>query len=218
MLKIVVFDGGFGGELFADRLEAELPVVEVIRVIDWRNAEKISASPRAARRIAENALRPYLGKVDLIIFANHLLSTTSLRYFQHKYKSQRFVGLTLRSKRIVSKKPTLIIATKPTARNLKFLTFARHINARTVCLDDWPLLIDDGELTSEVAQRDLATVRTKLNHFSPEQILLACGQFAESTSEFRRAFGHNVRIIDGFDDTIEEAQRVLGIKCLYKRK
>ena len=49
MLKIVIFDGGFGGELFADQLEAELDVVEVIRVIDWRNAEKILKSRREAR-------------------------------------------------------------------------------------------------------------------------------------------------------------------------
>ena len=34
MLKIVVFDGGYGGEFFADKLKEELPVVEIIRVID----------------------------------------------------------------------------------------------------------------------------------------------------------------------------------------
>ena len=39
MLKVVVFDSGFGGELFADYFEEEMPVVEIVRVIDWRNAE-----------------------------------------------------------------------------------------------------------------------------------------------------------------------------------
>ena len=70
MLKIVIFDSGYGGEFFADRLKAELPIVEIIRVIDWRNAEKILSSPRDARNIARDSLRPYIGKVDLIIFAN----------------------------------------------------------------------------------------------------------------------------------------------------
>ena len=55
MLKIVVFDSGFGGELFADRLESEIPVVEVIRVIDWRSANQILSSPRGARKAAEKA-------------------------------------------------------------------------------------------------------------------------------------------------------------------
>ena len=40
MLKIVVLDSGFGGELFADKLNDQLSIVEVIRVIDWRNANK----------------------------------------------------------------------------------------------------------------------------------------------------------------------------------
>ena len=58
MLKVVVFDGGYGGEFFADRLQDELPVIEIIRVIDWRNADKILKKPKAARKIAKNALRP----------------------------------------------------------------------------------------------------------------------------------------------------------------
>ena len=49
MLKVVVFDGGYGGEFFADQLEAELPILDIIRVIDWRNAEGLLASPRKAR-------------------------------------------------------------------------------------------------------------------------------------------------------------------------
>ena len=50
MLKIVVFDSGFGGELFADIIEEELPVVEVIRVIDWRNAKELQNNPRKSCR------------------------------------------------------------------------------------------------------------------------------------------------------------------------
>ena len=41
MLKVVVFDSGYGGELFADYLEEELPLVDIVRVIDWRNADKM---------------------------------------------------------------------------------------------------------------------------------------------------------------------------------
>ena len=69
MLKVVVFDNGYGGEFFADLLKEELPVIEIIRVIDWRHAKEIQESPRKARQLAKDALRPYIGRVDLIIFA-----------------------------------------------------------------------------------------------------------------------------------------------------
>lgn len=41
MLKIVVFDSGYGGELLADYLEDALPVIDIVRAIDWREAETI---------------------------------------------------------------------------------------------------------------------------------------------------------------------------------
>ena len=91
MLKVVVFDSGYGGELFADYLSEEIGTIEVIRVIDWRNAEDLQKSARLARKITENTLRPYLGQVDLIVFANYLLSVTSLKYFRRKYKKQKYI-------------------------------------------------------------------------------------------------------------------------------
>lgn len=218
MLKVVVFDGGFGGELFADRLETELPIVEVIRVIDWRHAEQILKSPKSARKAAEEALRPYLGKVDLVVFANYLLSTTSLKYFRHHYKNQKFTGFTFWSKRILANKHTLILTTKPTTKNLAYATFAHRIKAKTICLDSWPLLIDDGELTLEAMHQDLKTSLASINNFSPEQILLACGQFVDLMKEFRKTFGHNVRIVDGFDDTIDRIYHILSIKHPKKKK
>lgn len=87
MLKVVVYGCDYGAELFADRLEAELPVIEVIRVINWRPNEPTRQrfAKLRARKLAEKTLRPYIGKVDLIIFADLFLSTTSLKYFNHKY-------------------------------------------------------------------------------------------------------------------------------------
>ena len=217
MLKIVVFDSGFGGELFADRLESEIPVVEVIRVIDWRSANQILSSPRGARKAAEKALRPYVGNVDLIVFANYLLTTTSLKYFRRKYRNQKFVGLNLRSKRL-ARKPTLILTTKAVSRTLAYFQFAKNLRAKTICLDTWPHLIDDGELTSEDCERDLSAALRRVDNFSPQQILLACGQFTELTPKIRQIFGHNVRIVDSFDTAIIEICRALGIRSALTAK
>ena len=101
MLKIVVYDGGYGGELFADQLEEELSVAEIIRVIDWRNADQLLCSPKKARKTAMRALDPYIGQVDLIVLANYFLTATSLKYFTRKFKSQQFVGLKLPDRKSV---------------------------------------------------------------------------------------------------------------------
>ncbi len=214
MLKIVVFDSGYGGELFADKLEAELPTVEVIRVIDWRNADLILTSSRKAREIAEKTLRPYLNRVDLIIFANYLISTTSLKYFRKKYKGQKFVGFHLAPRRIEPEKRTMILTTTATTKNFAYFAFAHRIKAKTICLDCWPLLIDDGELTKEKFEEDINAASANCRNFSPQQVMLACGQFSELIPELRRIFGHNVRIVDSFDDTMRDVFTVLRLHVM----
>jgi glutamate racemase len=194
MLKIVVFDNGLGGELFAEKLEFELPIVEIIRVIGDPN---LAIARKDARHSAETALLPYIGKVDLIIFANYLLSATSLSYFRRKYKNQKFIGFQFQSRRIAPQKSTLIITTKATTKNLAYFAFSHRIKAKTVCVD---------------TPKILPTTLTNFSNFSPEQILLLCGDFSRFTPELRKTFGHNVRIVDSFEDTIREACRVLHIR------
>ncbi len=212
MLKIAVFDTGYGGELFADRLEKELPVVEVIRVITWRNARKMEEHPLAARKLTEESLRPYIGNVDLLVIANYQLSITCLSYLRKKYPNQKFIGFTLKPKRIV-KRPTIILTTKATTKNLAYIAAAHVLKAKTICLDRWPALIDDGELTDDHFKADLEPALGRVaSHFKPQQVLLACGQFSECTPRLRKVFGHNVRIVDSFDHTIAEAARTLRLK------
>lgn len=218
MLKIVVFDCGYGGELFADQLESELPVVNVIRVIDWRNSETILTQPKKARLVAENALKPYLGKVDLIIIANYSISTTSLNYFRRKYKNQKFVGLSLKSRRMLVKRSTLILTTTATTKSLTFFTLAMRTGAKTICLDSWPPMIDAGTLTNDNIESSLVSALGELRDFSPEQILLFCSQFSLFIPKFRKFFGHNTRIVDSFDDAIRDTYKILHLKGLPKQK
>ena len=200
MLKIAVCDTGFGGELFADRLEELLPIIEVIRIIDWRNALKMEQHPRESYKITEEALRPYIGTVDLIIIANYLVSANCLSRFRRKYPRQKFIGFTLHPRRI-AKRPVLILTTRATTRNLVYFNISHKMNAKTICLDRWPHLIDDGELTDDDFKRDLETA---IHHIKilPHQIMLACGQFTDLIPKLRQFFGHNTRIVDSFDDTI----------------
>ena len=212
MLKIVVFDSGYGGEFFADRLEEELPVIEIIRVIDWRNADKFLKNPKEARRLAVQDLRPYIGKVDLIIFANYLLSITSLKYFRRKYKNQRFIGLSLIKSTLPPKDNTLILTTKAVTKTINYHNFVFHLHrkTKTIILDSWPAKIDDGELTiSEIKE----TLEPYINRSSRSQeIFLICSQFYDLKSELIKLFGRNLKIHDDFSTLIRETCRVLKIR------
>lgn len=218
MRKIVVFDSGYGGELFADKLEAELPVVEIIRVIDWRNAENILKSPRKARKAAEAALRPYIGEVDLIILANQLLTITSLKYFRKKYKNQAFLGLGLEPPKS-TKKTTLILTTKALNKTLPYHYFLLKLKSRatTLCFDAWPNLIDDGVITDkdigEAAEEYFISSKEK-----PDSIILACSHFSNLKDELRNLFGYNVKIYDDTEDTIRKTYQSLHLRGVTKLK
>ncbi len=213
MLKIVVFDGGYGGEFFADQLKSELPIVEIIRVINWRNADKLLNSPKDARKIAVDSLRPYIGKVDLIIFANYLLSVTSLGYFKRKYKNQQFLGLDLKEPDTFIKNDTLILSTKALSKTFKYRYFVLNLrrNVKTIILDSWPNKIDDGELTKDEIQNTINHCLIKAN-FHPKEIILTCSQFHDIKSELKELFGYNTRIYDGFDDALKKVHKTLGIR------
>lgn len=213
MLKIVIFDSGYGGELFADYLENELPVFNIIRAIDWRHADEIQHHPKLARKLAEEALRPYFGKVDLIIFANYLLATTSFKYFCRKYKKQNFLAIKLNHPANFRYR-TVILTTKAVAKTFAHRRFARQIKARTHILDDWPILIDDGELGHAKIRRDLAPLLS----YKPEQLILTCTQFVDLERELRRIFGYNTKIINNFEEAAHDVCHILRIRGALKKQ
>jgi glutamate racemase len=213
MLKIVVFDSGYGGELFADCLKEELPVVEIIRVIDWRNTDKLVANQKTAREVAEAALRPYIDKVDLIIFANHLLSLTSLKYFQKKYKNQKFLGFNLEEPSTFIKNDVLILTTKALSKTISYHNFIFRLKrkTKTLTLDDWIIKIDDGELSFDEIRETI--LRTIVNtNFHPKEVILGCAQFNDIKNELYKTLGWNIKIYDSFADAIRRTHKTLHIR------
>ena len=219
MLKIVVFDGGFGGELFADYLNEKLPIVDVIRVIDWRNADKLLTKAKEARKVAETSLRPYLGKTDLIVFANHFLTITSLKYFCRKYKNQKFIGLNLKQPDSFEKRDTLILTTKAVTKTINFHNYLFRLKRKVkiLALDSWPAKIDDGELSYEEISKTINLSLLKEN-FKPKDVILACAQFSDIKTEIRACLGHNMKIYDSFDDAFRKTCKVLRIRGGLNKK
>lgn len=213
MLKIVVYDGGYGGEAFADQLEESLPTVEIIRVIDWRSSDELLKSSKSARHTALEALRPYIGRVDLIILANHLLTTTSLKYFSRKFKKQKFIGLKLPELDTFIARPTIILSTKALSKTINYHNYLFRLRrkADTICLDDWLPLIDDGELTNRMINRELKKFYIK-HHYVPTEVILACSHFHDIVPNLRKVMGQNLKIHDSFENTIRDACKVLKIR------
>lgn len=213
MLKIVVFDSGYGGELFADRLEETFPLADIIRVIDWRNAEEYLKTPRKARREAEDALRPYIGRVDLIILANYFLTATSLKHFTKKYQNQKFLGLKLPEPDTFIKRPTAILTTKTMVRTINYYNYLFRLKRKTttICLDHWLPQIDDGELTDATITREFARFCQK-HRYHPEEIILACSHFNDLIPTLREKIGRNLKIHDGFDEAIRQTGKILKIR------
>ena len=218
MLNIVVFDSGYGGEFFADWLEEEIPIVKITRVIDWRNATPLLESPKKARKIATTDLSQHIGKADLIVFANHLLSVTSLAYFRRKYKTQKFVGFGLAKPDRFIKRKVLVLTTKAMSRTLHYHNFLLHLKTKTktLCLDDWPALIDDGELSEEEI---IGTIDDflKKEKFCPEEIILACSQFQDIKPTLAKRFGKKVRIYDSYDQTLRQICKALRLRGSLKK-
>ncbi len=213
MLKIVIFDSGFGGELFADKLNEKIGVVEIIRVIDWRNADEYLDGKLKARRLAERALRPYIGKVDLIIFANTLLSITSLKYFKRKYKMQKFVGLGLKLPDTITDRDVLVLTTRAVAKTINFHNFLFRIRrtTRVLTLDAWPIKIDDGELNSGEIKQDINQFLSSKKYY-PSEVILACTHFSDIKKELRNVLGGNIKIYDSFEDGIEATCKILKLR------
>ena len=221
MLKIVVLDSGFGGELFADKLNDQLSIVEVIRVIDWRNANKYLYKKREARRAAEEALRPYLGKADLIVFANHFLTITSLKYFRRKYKNQKFLGMSLVMPSTFIDRNTLVLTTTAVSKTINFRNYVARLHRSNIVimtLDDWPAKIDDGELTKAEIEETLIDLIVSRKFF-PKEIILACSQFNDIIPELREVFNGSIKIHESFPDLYHDVCRTLRIRgALAKQK
>lgn len=214
MLKVVIFDSGYGGEFFADQLKEELPILEILRVINWREADKILLNPRTARQVAEDSIRPYIGKVDLIIFANYLLSLTSLKYFKHKYKNQKFLGFKLKFPDTFVKRDVLILSTSAVSKTISYRNFLLRIKrkTRTLNLDSWPAKIDDGELSPIEIKTIIRSFLVHHPGFDPKEIILASSQFNDIKAELKSIFGQSLKIYDSFDDTIRDVCKILNVR------
>lgn len=161
MLKIVVFDGGWGGEVIADFLESELGVMEIIREIDWANAPYDGKAISEICHLTEKCLTKYFDKVDLIVLAGYA-TTMASDYLQQRHKHQKIVGVGVNFYRILKsgKYPDRVTAImNQSLIDTDFCNSLRqNLPYSTIAIPDssgWEEQANVGDLSAKVLRTDL---------------------------------------------------------------
>lgn len=218
MLKIVVFDGGWGGEVVANYLEEELGVVEVVRVIDWKNTPYDEKNVEEIANFAEENLRNYFGKVDLIVLGGYAVGLAK-KLLHERHPEQKFIGpeinydLILRAR--CEPEQVAILAGKTIYDSLVRAEVREKLPYSTLILPDcggWEELINEDLMTKEILQAELAwdfvlqkqgkntgqinagdSTRKKLK---PDVVLVLNTHYWEIKEKIDEVFGWKVRVID----------------------
>jgi len=162
MLKIVVFDSGWGGELVADYLERELGVVEVVRVIDWANAPYENRSLAEITQLVEQNLQSYIGQVDVIVLGGYVVSM-ALSKMHELYPQQKFVGLGINYDLILRSRnyPERVVVLMDELLNQSSLRgeLRRKLLYSTLVMPDcsgWEDLVNRDALTKDILRSELS--------------------------------------------------------------
>lgn len=213
--KVIIFDNGYGGELFADYFEKELPIFDVVRVIDWSNSEKYYKSARAAREQMIEKLRPYANYPAIVIVSNILISLTSIKYLSQTFPNLQFFGFSLGTPKTKGRH-TLVLGTKETFKTIKYIRYRYGLGGHIheVPCDEWTKLIDGGEYYENRICADLIPY----DKYRPKTIIIACSHLLEVTPFLRRIYGPFVSIVDGRAETLRKICLELGIRGAAKKK
>ena len=219
MLKIAVFDSGWGGDIVAQDLEENLAVVEVIRVIDWRNAPYASKSRRKICRLTELALKPYIGKVDVIVIAS-FEAQCAVRYLKARFPLQKFVTMCWPHEWLSGERQhTIMILTgEKVKHSWEYYLWRRQFKGKKliepVC-DHWTPLIDEGVMTRKILQRELAPYRDA----KIDTIVLGNTHFWDLQEEIEQAVGWQATVVDPRQHLIEQVGAVLHLEGMnYLRR
>lgn len=163
MLKIVVFDDGWGGELVADFLMQELKIAEVIRVIDWARSPYSNRSCAEIYNLIIGHLEPYIGTVDAIVLGGYTVSL-AINELRAKFPNQVFVGMGINYDLILRSRNSLenvvILAESLVGKSALQLELRRKLPYSTLIFPDcdgWQEKIDAGAMTKEWLEMDLMT-------------------------------------------------------------
>lgn len=161
MLRVVVFDSGWGGELVADFLMQELETVEVVRAIDWAHAPYCGKSVAEICELADVALQRHIGRADLIVLGGYAVSL-ALGFLRVKYPEQEFVGMGINYDRILRSRnfpgQVALLMDRLTSESELRQELREALPQSTLIIPDctgWEELINENLMTAEILRQDL---------------------------------------------------------------
>lgn len=156
MLKIVVFDGGWGGELVANFLDREINVVEVVRVIDWAHGSYCDKTSEEVFELADRCLEEYIGRCDVIVLGGFWVGKVRTR-LEHKYSQQKFIGVEIDYTRLdkllkAKSKIAVLAGNRIIEENIKEYLENSLLDEQICCVDcgDWESLVDENRMSSRI--------------------------------------------------------------------
>lgn len=161
MLKVVVFDSGWGGELVADFLMEELTTVEVVRAIDWTRAPYCGKSVEEICELAEATLKRHIGEADVIVLGGYAVSL-ALDFLHEKYPRQKFVGMGINYDKVLRSRTfpgqVALLMDQLTSESELRQEMRQALPYSTLIIPDctgWEGLINENLMTPEILRQDL---------------------------------------------------------------
>ena len=212
MRKVLIFDSGWGGELFANYLEEELAIIEVVRVIDWKNGPYCQYNEEVICRLAEESLKRYIGKVEVIVLASYTITVAALEYLRERYPNQKFVGFDLRLSRMLRRtamnKKVMILATEMVRESLEYGVERQRLDRFEVVepnCEKWLQKTNEGKISEELIRKELCQAK------KVDVVLLYCTNFVEMKDVLERIYGWHVRVLDDFIGVYRATCVALGL-------
>lgn len=238
MLKVVVFDSGYGGDVVADYLSRELGVIEVVRVTEI-DLSLENGSLSEICRFSKAHLCSYAGKVDLIVLGGYVVSL-ALEFLKTEYPQQKFVGVGINYYRILNSRAfpdqIAIMADKALFEVVVRKEVCQELPYSTIILPDcsgWDRLINEGQMSAEILRADLephfllrpncnrsllpsspiklAKPPDKTTLLKPDVVILLNTHFWSIKSEFEELFGFRVRVLDFRQKLLHDTCRALNL-------
>lgn len=206
MLKVVVFDSGWGGEIIGDYLEAELPI-EVEKIIDWRHGLYNEKRPDEIRRLAEEALRGRIEDVNVVVLAEPIVAIAAKEYLEQRFPKQIFVAYGEEFPELLRRVgEAMILTSEGVKRSDKYKRLRKMWGKKMIepeC-DFWVRKIEDDMLSSGEVAETLGRYRGV--------VVIYQTSYIDVESKIKEALGGQAHVVDMKRALLRDVCLALGLR------
>ena len=221
MIKIAVFGCGWGGELFAEYLEKDLVVVEVIRLHDYPHAPYGALSWLQICELTERAVKPAIGKVEVIVLASCAATVGAINFLREKYPEQRFIGFEPRMMEAFGRfepKRVMLIASAPVRKSIGYKVEKERLSVSAEILEpdclEWLRYADQEEMTELRLKKSLERqgIEKKMDVTKQiDAVIIYETSLADMKEAFEKVVGWQAMVVNGFEQVRREVCAAVGL-------